>query len=309
VFHVVQTAVAEAAVLSDPDAREFYIARLDRIALGEGVQVLAFGIMDTHVHLVLWVPRSLPTFMRRIGTSFAAYYNRKHGRRGRVFGRVYWCTVIRTDEQLLLTIRYVLRNPVSGGICSLEELTRLPNRTNLPILLGRPHALARDASDTLALFGATPEVARSALLELLALGTGDFDPDKYEKPKGSFRDMSRSSAALRAAFDVEFARKERIRAGWTLERVALYVCEGVGCSVEDLLSGTRRPPVSGARSAFGYLAHVELGATLVAIAKWLGVGSSAVHKGLARGGTLAASLSLSLSREAQRGSGAGREAS
>ena len=44
-------------------------------------------------------------------------FNRAHRHSGHVFQGRFGSVLIRTDEQLLQAARYVVRNPVEGGLC------------------------------------------------------------------------------------------------------------------------------------------------------------------------------------------------
>jgi len=82
----------------------------------------AYCIMDNHVHLVI-KEQEVPIshVMRRIGTSYAVYFNKKYKRVGHVFQDRYKSEVIEDDSYLLSVIRYVHNNPVKAGICKIHE--------------------------------------------------------------------------------------------------------------------------------------------------------------------------------------------
>lgn len=82
----------------------------------------AYCIMDNHVHLVIKeLETSISRIMKRIGTSYAIYFNKKYNRVGHVFQDRYKSEVIEDDRYLLSVIRYVHNNPVKAGICKVQE--------------------------------------------------------------------------------------------------------------------------------------------------------------------------------------------
>lgn len=82
----------------------------------------AYCIMDNHVHLVIKEHNdSISRIMKRIGTSYANYFNKKYKRVGHVFQDRYKSEAIENESYLLSVIRYIHRNPVKAGICKIEE--------------------------------------------------------------------------------------------------------------------------------------------------------------------------------------------
>jgi putative transposase len=80
-------------------------------------EVYAFCIMDNHIHLLIKENcEPISKIIKRIGTSYAYYYNKKHQRVGHVFQDRFKSEGIKTDEQLLEVIRYIHNNPVKANI-------------------------------------------------------------------------------------------------------------------------------------------------------------------------------------------------
>jgi len=82
----------------------------------------AYCIMDNHLHLVIREGIApISHTMKRIGTSYASYYNKKHERIGHVFQDRFKSEVIESEKRLLAAVRYVHRNPVKAGISNLNS--------------------------------------------------------------------------------------------------------------------------------------------------------------------------------------------
>jgi hypothetical protein len=55
--------------------------------------------------------------MRRLHGDYALLFNRRHRKVGHVFQGRYGSKLMRSDEQLWTTARYIQRNPVEAGLC------------------------------------------------------------------------------------------------------------------------------------------------------------------------------------------------
>ena len=82
----------------------------------------AYCVMDNHIHLVIREGEdSLSRIVKRIGVSYAYYFNKKYNRIGHVFQGRSKSENIEDDKYLLCAIRYVHRNPVKAGLGSFDE--------------------------------------------------------------------------------------------------------------------------------------------------------------------------------------------
>jgi putative transposase len=118
-FHVTIHAVEGGTIVRD-DADRFRL--LDIVATVVGRQewlCLAFCILDTHYHLLVTTPKpNLAGGMQLINGMHAQLFNRRHRRRGALFRERYRRKITGGDAHLLLTIRYIARNPVVAGIAA-----------------------------------------------------------------------------------------------------------------------------------------------------------------------------------------------
>jgi REP element-mobilizing transposase RayT len=73
-------------IFIDKEDRGALIARMRLLAKETGTRILAWALLDNHVHLLLFSGQSgLPTFMRRLLTGYAVRFNRKYQRAGHLF--------------------------------------------------------------------------------------------------------------------------------------------------------------------------------------------------------------------------------
>ncbi len=89
----------------------------------EAVKIVAYCIMDNHLHLLLNTPDvfSMSHFMKVVNIRYARYYNKMHNRVGYVFRDRYKSQPIENENYLLRCIRYIHNNPLKAGMT--EELT------------------------------------------------------------------------------------------------------------------------------------------------------------------------------------------
>jgi len=92
----------------------------EKVIIDEAI-IHAYCIMDNHLHLVVREGiASISQTMKRIGTSYASYYNKNHGKIGHVFQDRFKSEVIENEKHLLAAVRYVHRNPLKAGISVLN---------------------------------------------------------------------------------------------------------------------------------------------------------------------------------------------
>ena len=112
----------EPIFLEDFD-RFAFLARLRKVTERVRWQVVAWCLMDTHYHLLL-VVGSEPQVSRgmlMLNSVYARELNRRHHRRGHLFGSRYRPTRVDADEHLVAAIAYILRNPLHAGLAQRIE--------------------------------------------------------------------------------------------------------------------------------------------------------------------------------------------
>ena len=79
------------------------------------VEILAFCFMPNHIHLLLRQIRNngITKFMRKVGTGYSGYFNRRYDRRGHLFQSRFQAVHVKTNDQLQIVFVYIHANPVS----------------------------------------------------------------------------------------------------------------------------------------------------------------------------------------------------
>jgi len=117
-----------------------------------GVEVHAYCLMPNHYHAT-WQP-TLPNFseaVRELNGNYGQWWNRKHGRVGHVFQGRFKDQIVDRDTYLLTLSRYVVMNPVRGGLVKVPDDWMWSSYRATVGLCSTPSFLAVDA--TLSLFG------------------------------------------------------------------------------------------------------------------------------------------------------------
>lgn len=110
--HVTARGSGRRQIFEDDSDKEYFIALLKRVALEERISIYAWCLMDNHIHLLLKGQiQDISKMMQRVQTSYAHWFNGRHGHIGHVFQGRFSATPIDTDEHFLLAIKYIHLNP------------------------------------------------------------------------------------------------------------------------------------------------------------------------------------------------------
>ena len=124
IYHVIVRGAGRRLLFEDDEDRRFFVQRLFAYASRAegGADLLAWCLMENHVHLLLRARlEALESLMRSLNTSFARYYNGRHGHVGPVFQGRYKSIPVETDAQLLETVRYIHHNPQAANVCGHRD--------------------------------------------------------------------------------------------------------------------------------------------------------------------------------------------
>jgi putative transposase len=118
-FHVTARGCSDTAIFIDDLDRLDFLDLLRSTAELSGWRLHAHCLMGTHYHLLVEsLRRNLSTGMQRLNSIYAMRFNRRHGRRGHLFGDRFSSYVLRDERHLAAATEYVLQNPVSAGLCA-----------------------------------------------------------------------------------------------------------------------------------------------------------------------------------------------
>jgi len=87
------------------------------------VQVIAYCLMQTHIHLILkqLAKNGIPKYMKDILNSYSRYFNIRHRRKGPLWESRFKSALVDSDEQLLHLTRYIHLNPSTAKLVEKPE--------------------------------------------------------------------------------------------------------------------------------------------------------------------------------------------
>jgi len=112
------------------------------------VEIMCYCLMPNHFHFMLRQVKDggITTFMRKLGTSYSMYFNKKYERSGVLFQGKFKSVYVNRDVYLQYLPHYIHLNPLElslpnwqskgAGDYKFSELIRYP-WSSLPVILGR----------------------------------------------------------------------------------------------------------------------------------------------------------------------------
>lgn len=133
------------------------------------VECLAFALMTNHHHWLFRIPEDdarLSALMKELNGRYSLRYNQRYKRQAHLFRHRFGAVLQESIEQLLWTVRYIVRNPVDAGMCSHPaEFPWTSHRATVG-LERAPAFLA--VSTLLSFFGDTRQQSLDCYLDLVA---------------------------------------------------------------------------------------------------------------------------------------------
>jgi len=122
--HIMVRGIEGSRLFRDEQDREEFTCRIGLQVEKMGTRVVAWALMDTHIHLLsISGSQGISKFMRCLLTGYAVVYNLKYKRHGHLFQNRYKSIVCEEEPYLLELVRYIHLNPLRAGIIkTLEEL-------------------------------------------------------------------------------------------------------------------------------------------------------------------------------------------
>jgi putative transposase len=157
-WHVFARGARRLALFQDDQDYLQFIQILMYSLRASGCLLWAFALMGNHYHLVLYGSSDqLTACMRRLGTKYSLYHNKRYGLSGHAFDGPYKAYRQGSFRLALWTIAYVFLNPVKGGLCGAPEDYRWSGYRSYVGLQGSPINI--DTDSLMARVDEDPEVA------------------------------------------------------------------------------------------------------------------------------------------------------
>jgi REP element-mobilizing transposase RayT len=124
-YHVIVRGNERKSVFRDDADREWYLARLAWYRERFRFRLLAYCLMDNHVHLAVETGKApLSRIMACLQSSYTQYFNRHYGRVGHLFQGRYKAFLVEKDRYALALLRYIHENPVKAGVAATAQAYR-----------------------------------------------------------------------------------------------------------------------------------------------------------------------------------------
>jgi REP element-mobilizing transposase RayT len=109
--HIISRSIPELLLFKTNRDKEKYIELLKEASIEFQIEVLAYCLMDNHVHILLHPKGAdISKIMRKINNTYAKYYNRTHSRRGHLFNERFKNKIIKNENYLLRASTYIHNN-------------------------------------------------------------------------------------------------------------------------------------------------------------------------------------------------------
>lgn len=121
-YHVIVRGNERRDVFRDDADRHRYLSRLAFYQKKFSFRVLAYCLMDNHVHLAIETGKiPLSKIMASLQSAYTQDFNRRHKRSGHLFQGRYKAFLIEKDRYALALLRYIHENPVQAGVAARAE--------------------------------------------------------------------------------------------------------------------------------------------------------------------------------------------
>ena len=306
--HVMVRGIEGMNIVVDDYDRAFFVTRLGEVAIATGTKIHAWALMSNHVHILL-VSKTLglSTFMRKLLSGYASYFNRRHKRHGHLFQSRYKSIVCEADSYFLKLVSYIHLNPLRAGLVgTLKELEHY-RWSGHAVVMNRIQNEWQDRDVVLRYFGDDESSARKGYQEFLASESGlGSQPEltggglirslggwsevkslrkRGEKQFSDERILGSSEFVKEILDEVDEIRKEQVPAVSVeldvRERLE-NACKDAGISVKMLQSGSRVRTCSAVRKKLALELVQEMGMSYAGVARILGISASAVNQILLR---------------------------
>lgn len=296
--------IERAAIFRGDTDRADFLARLAHLVTEGAWTVHAWALLPNHAHLLVRTAGApLAVGMRRLLTGYVVNFNRRHHRVGHLFQNRYRSIVVEEEPYLQELVRYIHLNPVRAGVVpGLRALDRYPWAGH-SALLGTVARPWQATATILSQFGPSTSRARAVYRAFVMAGMAqgrrpEFQGGGLLRSVGGWAEVR----ALRQAGTPSAADARILGSGTFVERVLTdadasirstlrlrrppppldalvqQIAAAGGVPVVDLRTGRRTRATSHARRLLCQLAVRRFGYPGAAVARFLGVSTSAINR-------------------------------
>lgn len=117
IYHIMLRGINRQTIFHDNADRSFFLTVLKKYKETSGFRIHAFCLMPNHIHLLMETEEEpLETIFKRVGVSYAGWYNKKYERVGHLFQDRFRSENVETTQYYMTVLRYILQNPTKAGM-------------------------------------------------------------------------------------------------------------------------------------------------------------------------------------------------
>ncbi|MDD2556039.1 MAG: transposase [Syntrophaceticus sp.] len=117
VHHTMVRGINRQDIFQDREDRMVFLEKLSAVKERSECSIYAYCLMSNHVHLLIAEGvETISQIMKRLGSSYAYWYNKKYERVGHLFQGRFRSEPVNVETYLLTALRYIHQNPVKAGI-------------------------------------------------------------------------------------------------------------------------------------------------------------------------------------------------
>ncbi|GAA0469446.1 transposase [Alkalibacillus silvisoli] len=122
IYHIMWRGTGGQDIFHDDGDRLKYLDTVLKYKKRADMSVYAWCLMSNHVHLLLQEGNEdISITMKRVGVSFASYYNWKYSIKGHLFQDRFKSENVENNQYLRAVVRYIHQNPLKAGIVDQVE--------------------------------------------------------------------------------------------------------------------------------------------------------------------------------------------
>ena len=166
IYHVMVRGINRQDIFCDDEDRQQFMKILHRVKENSGCELYAYCLMDNHVHLLIKEKvDDISQVMKRLGVSYAQWYNQKQERCGYVFQDRYKSEAVEEDSYFLTVLRYIHQNALRAGIvATIDEYPWSSHR----LYADRKYQALADIEFALGMFGTQEDAQITHYLQFMS---------------------------------------------------------------------------------------------------------------------------------------------
>ena len=117
-IHIIVQGINKEYIFQKNSFKDAYLNILKKIISETDIKVIAYCVMDNHIHLLIYSENidHVSKIMQRTNGAYAKFYNKNKKRVGYVFRNRFYTQMILTEQQLYNCIVYIHRNPLKANM-------------------------------------------------------------------------------------------------------------------------------------------------------------------------------------------------